>query len=100
PSIVFDRMDERWMQLSNSGRNVRNGNYILIFEATGTIGVSDSGFLLHRDDSAAYFATGIRFTVDGAGRADIAKVKAAYDERNQEMLRLQEDLSRRGDQIP
>src|SRR6266404_6278444 len=73
-SIIVDRMDERWMELSNSGRNVRNGHYLLVFEAAG---VPDTVFRLNRDDAAAYFATGITFTVDGAGRADIAKEKAA-----------------------
>jgi hypothetical protein len=97
PSIAFDRMDERWMELSNSGQSVRNGHYLLVFEAPG---VSDNVFRLRREDAAAYFSTGIAFTIDGAGRADIAKVKAAYAQRKEELLRLQNDLGRRGDQIP
>jgi len=94
--ITVDRMDERWLAISNSRGSVRNGRYLLIFES---IGAEESIFRLRMDDSARYFATGFRFVVEGEGKASIENVLAAYMERERKTVDLYAEIDKRGTEV-
>jgi len=99
--IVFKRMDESWLGISHSGRTVFNGHHLFVFEAVETGGgTRETVFRLHKDDAKSYFDTGFRLTVDGAGRASIEEVRAAFTPPEGELVDLYKEIDERGNEIP
>jgi hypothetical protein len=95
PEIVVERMGERWMALSSSGRTVFNGHHLFVFEALEAGGGKrERVFRLHKDDAEEYFKTGFDLTVDG--RVSVEQVRAAYTT----VVNLAEEIDKKGQEIP
>jgi hypothetical protein len=95
--IPFERLDERWLTVSHTGNTVLDGHYYFVFEASG---VTERLFRLHKSDSASYFATGFRLMVEAGDQKSLQKVRALYEQRDQDAAVLYEQVDRKGDAVP
>lgn len=95
--IKFTKMDEGWLNVSDSGESTKPGRWFLVFEQTGP---SHEEFRIKSSDSAGYFSAGFIITVLANQSMSLQKVISEYKRRDVESVRLLRAVDERSAGVP
>lgn len=95
--IRFTKMDEGWINVSDSGESTKPGRWFLVFEHAGP---SHEEFRIKASDSSGYFSAGFIITVRENQSISLQKVAAEYKRRDIESVRLLRAVDERRAAVP
>lgn len=95
--LRFARLDQGWVNVSNSGKSPKDGRWFLVFEQHG---LTEEQFRIRTSDAESYFGTGFVVTVFDTGSVPFAQIKAEYDRREGEGARLLREVDQKDPRVP
>lgn len=95
--VAFDKMDERWLDVTYGGMNIKDGRYLLVFESGGP---ASGQFRILSENKTQYFDAGLRIVVAMSAVANIERAKAEFEKRQKDLLQLLSVIDRKKDGVP
>lgn len=95
--LKFARLDQGWVNISNSGNSSKDGRWFLVFEQNGA---TEEQFRIRTSDAENYFGTGFVVTVFDTGSVPFLQIKAEYDRREGEGARLLREVDQKDPRVP
>lgn len=95
--LRFARLDQGWINISNSGQSPKDGRWFLVFEQQGP---TEAQFRIRTIDAESYFGTGFVVTVFDTGSVPFGQIRAEYDRREGEGARLLREVDQKDPRVP
>jgi hypothetical protein len=95
--LRFAKMEPGWINLTHSRRSTKPGRWFLVFEL---LGAAQEQFRIKTSDASAYFETGFIITVEDNGSIPFDEISVKYKERNDNFVRLYEELDLDDSSVP
>jgi hypothetical protein len=97
--LRFVKMDQGWIQLTNSQNSTKDGRWYLVFEQS-LAGAPQEQFRIRSTDAKDYFDTGFLITVYDNGSIPFDKIKAEYEKRSDSLTRLYREIDQKDLRVP
>lgn len=95
--VVFRKLDEGWLNPTDSDKSIKDGRYYIVFEKSGP---TSEKFGLRSADTKHYFGSGLLLVVADDGHASLEKVIDEYKKRKTKLSILRRDLDDPMNKIP